>query len=117
MRVRREAETDAARIRCEAESHARRLILDARATADGVRAEGMELVSNLRQMGDALHSNAERLLHDIQAIHARMIGQLEQASPQKPTLHQPPAAPAEAAPSPGAGPDEVLDVPDFVARR
>jgi cell division septum initiation protein DivIVA len=108
QRIRRAAEADAARIRGEAEEHARRLVIDARASADGVRAEGMELVSHLREMGDALRSNADRLLRDIQAIHSRMVGELERAAPD-----EAPQPPGEA---PAPTDDEVLDVPDFVSR-
>lgn len=112
-RIRRDAEKDAKRTREEAEDHARRLVLDAQASADGVRAEGMELVSNLREMGAALRSNAERLLHDIQSIHARMVGELGELAPA-------PAAedPADAAlpEPPASADDEALDVPDFVSR-
>jgi cell division septum initiation protein DivIVA len=116
-RIRRDAEKDAKRTREEAEDHARRLVLDARATADGVRAEGMEVVSNLREMGASLRSNAERLLHDIQSIHARMVGELGEVAP----ADEDGAEAAAPEPSPGghdraAGTDEVLDVPDFVSR-
>lgn len=102
-RIRRDAEADAARVRAEAEEHARRLVLDARASADGVRAEGMELVSNLREMSAVLRSNADRLLQDIQSIHSRMVGELEQAGP-------PVDAPS------GPSDDAVLEVPEFVSR-
>ncbi len=88
-------------MRAEAEEHARRLVLDARATADGVRAEGMEVVSNLRQISDTLRELSDRVLADVEAIHARMVGELEAASPS------PDASPSEA--------DEQLDVPDFVS--
>lgn len=101
QRIRREAEADAARTREQAEEHARRLVLDARASADGVRAEGMELVSELRQMSDLLRSTAARLLEDIQAIHSRMSGELEEVAP--------------GADHTGSG-ENVLEVPDFVSR-
>jgi vacuolar-type H+-ATPase subunit H len=65
--------------RRDSENRSRELLLDAHAAADGVRAEGLELVANLRQMGDSLRSNAERLLRDVQLIHARMVATLDQA--------------------------------------
>jgi cell division septum initiation protein DivIVA len=105
-RVRAEAKADAARIREEAEEHARRLVLDARALADGVRAEGMEVVSNLRQISDTLRGLSERVLEDVEAIHARMVGELEGVAPE-PVSVESPAAPAS---------DDELNVPDFVAR-
>ncbi|HTX32143.1 MAG TPA: hypothetical protein VMD09_12215 [Solirubrobacteraceae bacterium] len=106
-RVRRQAHAEAAQIRAEAEEHARRLVLDARATADGVRAEGMEVVSNLRQISDALREMSERVLRDVQAIHTRMVGELERADPTQ----------SSASPEPASGEsDPELDVPDFVAR-
>jgi cell division septum initiation protein DivIVA len=119
-RIRRAAESDAKRTHAEAEEHARRLVLDARASADGVRAEGMELVSNLREMGDVLRSNAERLLHDIQSIHTRMVGELTDVDPGgtgeagAPTEAPQVAAADEGGPAPE--PDDALDVPDFVSR-
>jgi hypothetical protein len=89
-------------VRAEAEEHAHRLVLDARATADGVRAEGMEVVSNLRQISDTLRELADRVLADVEAIHARMVGELEAADPA------PEPAPADT--------QGELDVPDFIAR-
>lgn len=114
QRIRKEAETEAARVRADAEEHARRLVLDARASADGVRAEGMELVSNLREMSDVLRSNADRLLQDIQAIHSRMIGELEGVTPEGGRTSR-----ADDAGSPETGPrdEHVLEVPDFVSPR
>jgi vacuolar-type H+-ATPase subunit H len=112
-RIRRDADKDAKRTREEAEAHARRLVLDAQATADGVRAEGMELVSNLREMGAALRSNAERLLHDIQSIHARMVGELGEVAPGPAAEDSADAALAE---PPASADDDALDVPDFVSR-
>jgi cell division septum initiation protein DivIVA len=109
-RVRREAKADAGRIQEEAEEHARRLVLDARATADGVRAEGMEVVSNLRQISDTLREMSERILEDVQAIHARMVEELAQASPEAS-----PGAPAEPERATEPSSSEELDVPDFVS--
>lgn len=107
QRIRNEAKADAARIRAEAEEHARGLVLDARASADGVRAEGMELVSNLREMSDVLRSNADLLLRDIQAIHARMIGELERVRPEG----------ADTTAADSADPDDrALAIPDFISR-
>lgn len=118
-RIRRAAESDAKRTRAEAEEHARRVVLDARASADGVRAEGMELVSNLREMGDVLRSNAERLLHDIQSIHTRMVGELSEVEPTG-EAPEPGVGTHDGAPSherhPAPQDEEALDVPDFVSR-
>jgi hypothetical protein len=69
----------------------------------------MELVSNLREMGAALRSNAERLLHDIQSIHARMVGELGEVAPERVDEARP-------EPSTDAADEESLDVPDFVSR-
>jgi len=113
-RIRAAAAADAARMRAEAEEHAHGLVLDARATADGVRAEGMELVSNLREMSDSLRVNAERLLADIQSIHARMVGELERVDPGTDSIA--PGTSGPEAESESSIEDE-LDVPDFVQRR
>lgn len=105
-RARAEAKAEAQRLREDAEEHARRLVLDARATADGVRAEGMEVVSNLRQISDTLRELSDRVLEDVEAIHARMVEELEKVAPDGalPTAEPPRAA------------GDELDVPDFVAR-
>jgi cell division septum initiation protein DivIVA len=110
-----EAKAEAKRIRTEADEHARGRILDARATADGVRAEGMEVVSNLRQISDTLRELSEQVLQDVQAIHARMVGELERVGPEAGPAADPPAATAPARKPPAGGADD-LEVPDFVAR-
>jgi hypothetical protein len=93
------------------------MVLDAQATADGVRDEGMELVSNLREMSDALRSNAERLLHDIQTIHWRMLGELERVDPEG--VAPPAVSEGDVARETSQAPDaeDQLDVPDFIPRR
>jgi cell division septum initiation protein DivIVA len=117
VRLRAEAKADAARIRQEAEEHAHRLVLDARAAADGVRAEGMEVVSNLRQISDTLRETSVRVLQDVEAIHARMIGELERAEDSATGLAPAePDAPVQVdAPADPRAADQ-LDVPDFLAR-
>jgi hypothetical protein len=77
-------------------------------------------------MGDVLRSNAERLLRDVQSIHARMVGELERVEPESDsTSASAPASAAAREPDAGesgggehaAGDGDVLDVPDFVARQ
>ncbi len=111
VRLRAEAKADATRMRQEAEEHAHRLVLDARATADGVRAEGMEVVSNLRQISDTLREASERVLQDVEAIHARMVGELERVDAPAAGV-----APAELAAPADPRSGDQLDVPDFLAR-
>jgi hypothetical protein len=113
--VRAAADDDAARTRAEAEERARGLVIDASATAEGVRAEGMELVSNLREMGDVLRANAERLLHDIQDIHLRMVSELERVDPGGGVVDSRPDAEDQAS-EPAPSESEELDVPDFIGR-
>lgn len=80
----------------------------------------MELVSNLREMSDVLRSNAELLLHDIQKIHSRMVGELEQhgvdspgaAGESSPSADE--SVPAADESSPPA--DEDLQLPEFLRR-
>jgi hypothetical protein len=97
-------------------------VIDARASADGVRAEGMELVSQLREMGDALRSNAERLLSDIQAIHSRMVRELDRVArgPDDPAAFDgeasAPAGDEVFDSQPTAPGEDTLEVPDFVSR-
>jgi hypothetical protein len=40
--------------------------------ADAVRTEGAAISGNLREMGSSLRVNAERLLGDVQSIHAHL---------------------------------------------
>ena len=81
-----------------------------------MQAEGLELVENLREMGDVLRSNAERLLRDVQAIHSRMVAELDQADAGVP--RRPRARPLRAAgrrrAAPRRRPSEDFDVPEFI---
>jgi hypothetical protein len=97
----------------EAEERARGLLVDARATADGVRSEGMEIVSDLRQMGDSLRANAERLLKDIEEIHARMLSRLAEVEAGLQATPTEAPRPASTATEPES---DELEVPDFVSR-
>ena len=115
-----EANEAAAKLRADADERARAVWLawrDARTAASDARSEGLELVGNLREMGDSLRSNAERLLHDIQTIHSRMIAQIDRAD----------GGAGRAAAGSGTGArsllprdsaeEEVLDVAEFIPRR
>jgi hypothetical protein len=62
-------------------------------------------VSSLRQIGDTLHELSERVRQDVEAIHTRMVRELERVTPE--------AAEAPPAPHPARTQDE-LDVPDFL---
>ena len=67
-------------------------------------------------MGDVLRSNAERLLHDIQTIHSRMVGDLDRVDPDAGSERVPAAEQEpEAEPEPGAA--DELQVPDFIPQR
>jgi vacuolar-type H+-ATPase subunit H len=111
-----EATADATRAREQAEERARELLRDARSAASDVRTEGLELAGNLREMGDAMRSNAERLLRDVQMIHSRMVAEIDRADGGAGRV---PSAVRESLPgerrrtalSDGG---EVLDVPEFI---
>jgi hypothetical protein len=90
----------------------------ARRTASDARSDGLELVSNLREMGDALRSNAERLLGDVQSIHRRMVAELDReeralglTSSSGPRRPSPGAPPREESRDDGG---DNLDVPEFI---
>jgi len=84
----------------------------------------MEVVSNLRQISDALRANAERLLHDVQSIHSRMLSQLQEVEARIGDADRVGTAGPEDAP---AGPrrlndsaetapaEDELEVPDFIS--
>jgi cell division septum initiation protein DivIVA len=67
-----DAERAADHIHREAEVKARELVRDARQTAEAVRTEGVTISADLREMGSSLRVNAERLLGDVQIVHARL---------------------------------------------
>jgi len=70
-----QAEAEASTTKVKAQS--REILGEARVAAADVRSEGTELVNNLREMGGSLRSNAELLLRDIQAVHSRMLADLD----------------------------------------
>lgn len=114
-----DATESAAKTRAEAEQRAAGMLQDARATADGVRDEGLLLVSNLRETGNSLRTNAERLLQDVQHIHARMVDELGPAARgTRPAGGRPsPRTSDREPPAAGLNNDEGLDVPDFIPPR
>ena len=75
-------------------------------------------MSNLREIGDALRSNAERLLSDVQTIHRRMVAEIDReeralglassSAPRRPS----PERHGGRAPRDSGGDD--LDVPEFI---
>ncbi len=78
------AESEAERLRAEsAKDHeeaawkAQDLMRAAEQTAAEIDIEGNQVVRDLRELGDSLRANAERLLRDVQAIHSRMVEQIE----------------------------------------
>jgi hypothetical protein len=76
----------------------------------------MELVSNLREMGDVLRANAERLLHDIQSIHSRMVRELEKVGPGVPAGSEPDRATDGPTDADSGNSEQSLEIPDFVSR-
>jgi hypothetical protein len=112
-------EADASTTKAKAQS--REILGEARVVAADVRSEGMELVQNLREMGDSLRSNAELLLRDIQAVHSRMVAELDRVDGGASRIPPPRAIARE----PGTrrrsrepelpGPiDGELDIPEFI---
>jgi hypothetical protein len=93
-------------------------LAQARIAAADVRSEGMELVNNLREMGDALRSNSERLLRDVQAIHSRMVGELDRVDGGASRLSVPSDSGAARRPRDlgvrGPTDGDELDVPEFI---
>jgi cell division septum initiation protein DivIVA len=115
-----EAREEALKATDAAQERSRDLVRGARATAGDVQSEGLEIVGDLRELGDAMRSNAERLLRDVQGIHSALVARLAQIDGGFA------AAEREQGPRPGsrsgrdrdlpAPPDngEVLDVPEFI---
>ncbi len=72
-----EAQSEAAAATAQAEERAHEFLRHARGTASDVNSEGLEIVANLREMGDAMRSNAQRLMRDIQQIHSQLVARLD----------------------------------------
>ena len=72
--------------------------------------EGEEISANLRELGDALRTNAERLLRDVRAAHTELTSRLDGADPS----HWNGVSPSR--PAVAAAPDPELDVPEFIPR-
>lgn len=114
-RARQEAQASIA----TAKAQSREILGAARVATASVHSEGTELVSNLREMGDSLRSNAERLLRDVQAIHSRMVAQLDRVDggatriPASRVSERDAGARRRAREAGPADPDE-LSVPEFI---
>ena len=129
------AQSEADRLRAEATKNheeaawrVQDLMRAAEQTAAEIDIEGMQVVRDLRELGDSLRANAERLVRDVQAIHRRMVTQIErvEASAAKATergrargdtehgasSRPRPADRSSAAAAPGK--DDELDVPEFL---
>lgn len=103
----------------EANKRARETLQAARDSAGAVRAEGVELVDNLKEMGSSLRNNSERLLRDVQAIHSRMVAQIQRADTQ--SGHDGPIRASRTDPPARSRPsdpplDAELEVPEFIPR-
>jgi vacuolar-type H+-ATPase subunit H len=119
-----EAQADALKATETAEERSRELMSDARAAATQVRDEGVELVGNLREMGDALRSNSQRLLRDVQRVYSQLVSRLDEVDGEFAATHRSqggssraiervrPATSRDLPPPPDNG--EVLDVPEFI---
>lgn len=117
-RAKQEAEAHSSK----AKAQSREILGEARVAAADVRSEGMELVENLREMGDSLRSNAELLLGDIQAVHARMVAELDRVDGGASRLPAPRANERGSTgrrDSRGSAPDATndvdrLEIPEFI---
>ena len=97
-------------------------------TAAEIDIEGNQVVRDLRELGDSLRANAERLLRDVQAIHTRMMGQIERmesATRQGPGRGRPrgdadsaaasePTRPRRRGAAAVSADEDELDVPEFL---
>jgi cell division septum initiation protein DivIVA len=126
---------EAAKNHEEAAWRTRDMMRGAEQTAGEIDIEGMQVVRDLRALGDSLRANAERLLGDVQAIHRRMVGQIERveaaatkAERQGRRSSAPPDADSGSAESTGrarpterragaagSGTEGELDVPEFLS--
>jgi cell division septum initiation protein DivIVA len=129
-----EAAAEAEKIKNEAQDRSRQLLKQAREAAAAVSVDGRDIVNDLQEMGDAMRSNAARLLRDVQVIHSAMLDQIDRVDPSR-------RAEAASAPITGPvrplsggsrggsaaprgsdarrssrGPDDGLDVPEFLPR-
>jgi hypothetical protein len=75
--------------------------------------EGSELSRNLRELSASMRANAERILRDVRLAHGGMTARLDQAAPAG-GAREPRGARDQRARRGEDGPDEDLDVPEFV---
>jgi hypothetical protein len=91
---------------------------EARQTAGDVRDDGAELADHVKQLGNSLRSNADRLLHDIQAVHSTFLAQIDKVDPSRTALNQAMRGSARHTSDRSRvnGEDDELDVPEFIPR-
>jgi hypothetical protein len=109
-RTRKAAERDAKEAREQAAAQSRELVDEARMVADAARAEGQQITGHLEDLSASLHANAERLTHDIRQAHDVLTAGLNgvrTSTGQAPRGDGPSRARR-------AGPDDSLDVPEFL---
>jgi len=69
--------------RAEADERTRALLKETRRIAGEVKHDGLQVISDMREMSDSLRANAERLLRDVQAVHANMVRQIERIESER----------------------------------
>ncbi len=80
-RIVAEAAAKGEELRRHAHQEAREIVGQAHAAARQALHEGEELSGDLQELSGSLRTNAERLLRDIRATHARLVANLDQAAP------------------------------------
>lgn len=121
------AQENADKVLSDANERARVMLRDARVIAGDIRTDGLTVVQNVRELGDSLRSNAERLLRDIQGVHATYLKAIDKVDPERSSMPRGSGSRGAAfgggsgsgGPGPGAGreiADDDLDVPEFIPR-
>ncbi|MGA7705581.1 MAG: hypothetical protein WB998_11880, partial [Solirubrobacteraceae bacterium] len=90
------------------------IVGDAHEAARDVMRDGAEVSQNLRDLSASMRTNAERLLRDVRLTHGSMTARLDQAVPGGSTTTPPRDPPLRR--SVQDGPEDDLDVPEFMPR-
>ena len=106
-RIRHEAERRARDILEEARKQAAASLAEARAAADAVLEDAKRLGEALHGTADALTSEADRLVRDVQMAHRELLA----------SLRLPGVAERRAGPPPRPGPEDLFEPPDWIGGR
>ena len=101
----------------EGAREAREITSEAHVVAHDILSDGTEISRNLRELSASLRNNAERLIRDVRLTHGGMTARLDQVTTgtERDQDETPQARRRRIQSAPG-GPNDDLDVPEFIPR-